>query len=141
MSEYRRGTHSVFQLHVHLVWCTKYRRAVLRGNVGYRLRELTRQVCTDMGVEILSGAVARDHVHLLVSMPPHTLRGIRRPKISSVSLKRATSSRNDPSSDGRLEAGFSRNGTYSASHASHRLLAGGGVDLCQTNLILHGYTC
>jgi len=70
MSEYRRGTHSVFRLHVHLVWCTKYRRAVLRGNVGYRLRELTRQVCTDMGVEILSGAVARDHVHLLVSMPP-----------------------------------------------------------------------
>jgi putative transposase len=70
MSEYRRGTHSVFRLHVHLVWCTKYRKAVLRGEVGQRVRELAKQVCSDMGVEILSGVVARDHVHMLVSIPP-----------------------------------------------------------------------
>ncbi len=70
MEEYRRGSHSVFRLHVHLVWCTKYRKAVLRGDVGHRLRELARQTCSDMGVEILSGAVSKDHVHMLVSMPP-----------------------------------------------------------------------
>ncbi|HGG60342.1 MAG TPA: IS200/IS605 family transposase [Gammaproteobacteria bacterium] len=70
MSEYRHGTHSVFRLHVHLVWCTKYRRAVLRGEIGYRFRDLVRQMCSDMGVEILKGAVAKEHVHLLVSMPP-----------------------------------------------------------------------
>ena len=70
MSEYRRGTHSVFRLHVHLVWCTKYRKAVLRGEVGQRLRELAKQMCSDMGVEILSGVVARDHVHMLVSILP-----------------------------------------------------------------------
>ena len=70
MSEYRRGTHSVFRLHVHLVWCTKYRKGVLRGEVGQRLRELAKQMCSDMGVEILSGVVAREHVHMLVSLPP-----------------------------------------------------------------------
>ena len=70
MSEYRRGTHSVFRLHVHLAWCTKYRKGVLRGDVGQRLRELAKQMCSDMGVEILSGVVARDHVHMLVSVPP-----------------------------------------------------------------------
>jgi len=70
MSEYRRGTHSVFRLHVHVVWCTKYRKAVLGGEVGQRLRELAKQMCSDMGVEILSGVVARDHVHVLVSIPP-----------------------------------------------------------------------
>jgi len=70
MSEYRRGTHSVFRLHVHVVWCTKYRKGVLRGEVGERLRELAKQTCADMGVEILSGVVARDHVHILVSIPP-----------------------------------------------------------------------
>ena len=70
MSEYRRGTHSVFRLHVHLVWCTKYRKAVLRGEVGYRFRELTKQMCSDLGVEVLSGVVAKDHVHVLVSIPP-----------------------------------------------------------------------
>ena len=34
------------------------------------MRDLARQVCTDMGVEILRGVVAGDHVHMLVSMPP-----------------------------------------------------------------------
>ena len=70
MSEYRRGTHSVFRLHIHVVWCTKYRKGVLVGNVGYRFRDLAKQMCTDMGVEILSGVVAKDHVHLLVSILP-----------------------------------------------------------------------
>ena len=70
MSEYRRGSHSVFRVHVHLVWCTKYRKGVLKGEIGYRLRDLTRQISSDMGVEILSGVVAKDHIHLLVSMPP-----------------------------------------------------------------------
>ena len=60
----------MFRLHVHLVWCTKYRKAVLVRDVGHRFRELARQVCSDLGVEIISGAVAKDHVHMLVSMPP-----------------------------------------------------------------------
>lgn len=70
MDEYRRGSHSVFRLHVHLVWITKYRKAVLRGEIGLRFRDLARQVCSDMGVEVLSGAVSKDHVHMLVSVPP-----------------------------------------------------------------------
>ena len=70
MSEYRRGSHSVFRLHVHLVWCAKYRKKVLRGSVGHRFRDLARQICSEMGVEILSGVVAVDHVHMLVSLPP-----------------------------------------------------------------------
>ena len=70
MEEYRRGSHSVFRLHVHLVWCTKYRKSVLVSDVGHRFRELARQVCSDLGVEVISGVVAKDHVHVLVSMPP-----------------------------------------------------------------------
>ena len=70
MKEYRRGSHSVFELHVHLVWCTKYRKKVLEKDIGRRLRDLCRQICSDLGVEILSGVVAKDHVHVLVSMPP-----------------------------------------------------------------------
>jgi putative transposase len=68
--EYRHGMHSKFRLHVHIVWCTKYRKAVLIENVGNRFRDLARQICTDVGVEVLSGVVSKDHVHMLVSMPP-----------------------------------------------------------------------
>lgn len=70
MDEYRRGSHSVFRLHVHVVWIAKYRKPVLHGNLGLRFRDLARQICSDMGVEILSGAVALDHVHMLLSIPP-----------------------------------------------------------------------
>lgn len=43
---------------------------MLGKDIGERLRELCRQICSDMSVEILSGVVAVDHVHVLVSIPP-----------------------------------------------------------------------
>ena len=67
---YRKTAHSVYDLKYHLVWITKYRKPVLRGQIGLRLRELVRQTCTTLDVYILSGHVALDHVHLLVSVPP-----------------------------------------------------------------------
>ena len=60
----------MFRLHVHVVWCTKYRKAVLGKQIGERLRDLTRQICSEMKVEILSGVVSKDHVHILASIPP-----------------------------------------------------------------------
>jgi putative transposase len=38
--------------------------------VGFRVRELVRQTCEQLEVEILKGVVSKDHVHLLVSAPP-----------------------------------------------------------------------
>ena len=71
MSEhYRHGAHTVFEIHLHLVWVTKYRRPVLTGVVGPRVRDLIRQVCGQEDVLILSGHVAQDHVHLFVAIPP-----------------------------------------------------------------------
>src|SRR4029453_18958516 len=43
--EYREGAHTVYDIKVHLVWVTKYRHKVLRGEVGTRTRDLIRQVC------------------------------------------------------------------------------------------------
>ena len=69
-SDYRRGPHTVYELHLHIVWVTKYRRAVLAGEVGERVRELIRELCASEDVTILKGHVARDHIHLFVSIPP-----------------------------------------------------------------------
>lgn len=70
MKPYRRGAHTVFEIHLHLVWVTKYRRPMMHGQVGIRLRELIRQICASHEVTILKGHVASDHVHLLISIPP-----------------------------------------------------------------------
>ena len=53
------------------MWTTKYRRKVLEGHVGIRLRELVREICRSNEVEILQGHIAKDHVHILVSAPPN----------------------------------------------------------------------
>ena len=71
MKNYRKTSHSVYDLKVHLVWITKYRKPVLFGNVATRLRDLVREICKSLDVEILRGHVSKDHVHLFVSMPPY----------------------------------------------------------------------
>ena len=66
----RHGSHSVSRLTVHLVWATKYRYHVLTGDIQKRCRDLIRQICDAEDVEILSGVVSKDHVHLHIEYPP-----------------------------------------------------------------------
>lgn len=70
MKEYRHGAHTVFEIHLHVVWTTKYRRAALTGEVATRVRDLIREICGQHEVTIMKGHVAKDHVHLFVSIPP-----------------------------------------------------------------------
>lgn len=67
---YRHSSHTVSRLTVHLVWVTKYRYAVLKGDVQVRCRELIKQICMAEEVEILKGVVSSDHVHLHIEYPP-----------------------------------------------------------------------
>jgi putative transposase len=70
MKNYRKTSHSVYDLKIHMVWITKYRKPVLFGNVATRLRDLVREICKSMDVELVRGHVSKDHVHLFVSVPP-----------------------------------------------------------------------
>jgi putative transposase len=60
----------VWDIKYHLVWITKYRYKVLRGEVAERARDLLRQICAAREVKILRGAVSPDHIHMLVVAPP-----------------------------------------------------------------------
>ena len=71
MQIYRTTSHTKYDLKYHLVWITKYRRAVLGGAVGTRVRELVREICRVNDIEIVKGHVGKDHVHLFVSVPPY----------------------------------------------------------------------
>uniref|UniRef100_UPI003216CCDA IS200/IS605 family transposase n=1 Tax=uncultured Draconibacterium sp. TaxID=1573823 RepID=UPI003216CCDA len=70
MVEYRRTSHSVSKMSVHLVWVTKYRNHVLQGDIQQRTRDLIIQVCNSENVQILKGVVSKDHVHVHVEYPP-----------------------------------------------------------------------
>lgn len=71
MENYRKSSHAVYDIKYHLVWITKYRKPVITGRIAERTRELVRIVCKNNEVEILAGHVSKDHIHLLVSVPPH----------------------------------------------------------------------
>jgi putative transposase len=66
----RHGRHCVFNLHVHLVFVTKYRRGVFTQSVIDDLRGIFTQVCADFEAELIEFDGEDDHVHLLVNYPP-----------------------------------------------------------------------
>jgi putative transposase len=70
MKEYRHGAHTVFEIHLPLVWVTTYRRPALTREVALRVRDLIREICGQHEVTILKGQVSKEHVPLLVSIPP-----------------------------------------------------------------------
>jgi len=70
MENYRRSSHSIYDIKYHIVWITKYRKQVLHGVIAERARELIREICRAHDVEIIKGHVSKDHVHLFVSVPP-----------------------------------------------------------------------
>ena len=71
MEKYNRfGNHTVTRLSVHIVWVTKYRYSVLKGDIQKRARELIIQICDVEDVQILGGVVSKDHVHLHIEYPP-----------------------------------------------------------------------
>ena len=70
MSTYRKTSHSTFSIQLHIVWITKYRKKVLLGDIAIRTRNLLREICMKNEVTILTGHVAKDHVHMFVSIPP-----------------------------------------------------------------------
>ncbi len=70
MQEYKRGSHTVWDCKYHLVWATKYRYQVLGGEVGQRCRELLREIAMSKEMIIYAGSINRDHVHMLIGIPP-----------------------------------------------------------------------
>ena len=68
--EYKSNNNVVYSCKYHVVWCPKYRRKVLTGNVETRLKELVTQICEDIQVDLLEMEVMPDHVHLLLEADP-----------------------------------------------------------------------
>ena len=69
MDKFRHGSHTVSNLSAHLVWVTKYRYQVLKGDVQKRCRSILIQGCDAMDVRILKGVVSRDHIHMHIEYP------------------------------------------------------------------------
>jgi len=64
MRRYQIGAHTRCDLKVRLIWVPKYRKRVLTGQVAIRKRDILRQIAMKHEIEVISGKVAADHVHM-----------------------------------------------------------------------------
>ena len=73
LSEYGRTSGAVHRIGLHLVWCPKYRRPVLAGRGGDRLRGLIEANCAERGSTVEALEVIPDRVNLFVRTGPDAL--------------------------------------------------------------------
>ena len=71
MTEYQSISHAKYDIKYHIVWITKYRYKAITKEIGERLKSLLIQGGQSRGMTIVSGHIARDHVHLLLPCPPN----------------------------------------------------------------------
>ncbi len=70
MEGYRKSDHATYRCEYHFVWVPKYRYQVLVAEIKSRLKEILVELCEWLDVSIIEGAIASDHVHMYLSVPP-----------------------------------------------------------------------
>jgi putative transposase len=68
---YRRGAHTVTDFQYHFVWKTKYGYRVLKEEIGLRLRDMVKEICSEHEMDIIKGNIRANHIHILVRAPAH----------------------------------------------------------------------
>ena len=63
--------HSKYRCQYHIVFAPKYRRKEIYGKLKKDIGAILRKLCNQKGVEILEAEACPDHIHMLVSIPPH----------------------------------------------------------------------
>lgn len=70
MKKYKTNNNVVYSCKYHVVWCPKYRRKVLCGEIETRLKELILETAAGINAEIIEMEIMPDHVHLLIEVDP-----------------------------------------------------------------------
>ena len=70
-NEIRRTAHSKYRCQYHIVFAPKYRRKEIYGTLKKDIGQILRKLCEQKDVEIIEAEACPDHIHMLVSIPPH----------------------------------------------------------------------
>ena len=70
-NEIKSLAHSKYRCQYHIVFAPKYRRKEIYGQLKKDIGEILRKLCEQKGVEIIEAEACADHIHMLVSIPPH----------------------------------------------------------------------
>ena len=70
MSDINCLSHSKWRCKYHIVFAPKYRRMAIYGEIKQDIGKILRQLCENKGVTIIEAELCKDHVHMLVEIPP-----------------------------------------------------------------------
>ena len=70
-NEIKHTSHSSYRCQYHIVFAPKYRRKEIYGKIKKDIGEIIRKLCEQKGIEIIEAEACKNHIHLLVSIPPH----------------------------------------------------------------------
>ena len=70
-NEIRSTAHSKYRCQYHIVFAPKYRRKEIYGTLKKDIGQIFRKLCEQKDVEIIEAEACPDHIHMLVSIPPH----------------------------------------------------------------------
>lgn len=70
-NEIKTLSHSTYRCQYHIVFAPKYHRKVIYGKIKKDIGEIIRKLCEQKGVEIIEAEACKDHIHLLISIPPY----------------------------------------------------------------------
>ena len=70
-NEIKSLSHSTYRCQYHIEFAPKYRRKEIYGQIKKDIGEIIRKLCEQKGVEIIEAEACKDHIHLLVSIPPY----------------------------------------------------------------------
>ena len=70
-NEIQHNAHSTWRCQYHIVFAPKFRRKVIYGKLKADIGQILRKLCEEKKVEILEAEACADHIHMLVSIPPH----------------------------------------------------------------------
>ena len=62
--------HTKWECKYHIVFAPKYRRQVIYGKIKMDIGQMLRKLCEYKGVEIIEAEACKDHIHMLISIPP-----------------------------------------------------------------------
>ena len=71
MNDTNSLSHSKWNCKYHIVFAPKYRRQAIYGKIKKDIEQILRQLCKQKQVEIIEAEACPDHIHMLVSIPPH----------------------------------------------------------------------
>ena len=73
LTKYKSNNNITYSCKYHVIWCTKYRRDLLKNNIDNDFKNIIHNVANvanELNVEIIELEVMPDHVHLLIDVDP-----------------------------------------------------------------------